>query len=193
MNLPPFLAARVRGPFISVALVCMLGVVCAGIRAQAERPPLTKNVPVWEFQNKGDGSSYDFDAPPKGIFHTIEFAENFEQELGFRRTHDFIPVNPTEQFRSDSEPVFIVFTLHKHYDSFQVTGLCYPERVEGMKAAGVVAEDTAQLSLEDNSGYLKLFAPEGGWKPGTYKVEIHLGWEVNEISLIGTMRFTIVA
>ena len=26
MNLPPFLAARVRGPFISVALVCMLGV-----------------------------------------------------------------------------------------------------------------------------------------------------------------------
>ncbi len=118
MNLPPFLAARVRGLFMIVALVCMLGVLCAGIRAQAERPPLTKNVPVWDFQNKGDGSSYDFDAPPKGIFHTIEFAENFEQELGFRRTHDFIPVNPTEQFRSDSEPVFIVFTLHKHYDSF---------------------------------------------------------------------------
>jgi len=39
---------------------------------------------------------------------------------------------------------------------------------------------------------VKLHAPQGGWKPGKYKIEIHIGWKVNEISLVGTMRFTVV-
>ena len=43
------------------------------------------------------------------------------------------------------------------------------------------------------SGYLQFFAPPDGWKPGRYKVEIHLGWEVSEISLMGTMRFTVIS
>jgi len=47
------------------------------------------------------------------------------------------------------------------------------------------------MALEDENGYLKLFPPPGGWKPGKYKVEIHIGWKINEISLIGAMRFTV--
>jgi hypothetical protein len=31
------------------------------------------------------------------------------------------------------------------------------------------------------------------WKPGRYKVEIHVGEQINEMSLMGTMRFTILA
>ena len=168
---------------------------CLGTPAPtfAEHQPLTKNVPVWEFQNKGQAETYDFDAPPKGIFRTIQFAEDFEEELGFRRGHLYVPVRPTEQFGSEARAVFIVFNLHQHYDPFQVTGLCYPEEVDGLNPKQVVAEDAVELNLEDESGYLELFAPQAGWKPGTYKVEIHLGWEVNETSLIGTMRFTVTS
>jgi hypothetical protein len=49
------------------------------------------------------------------------------------------------------------------------------------------------IALEDDSGYVKLSSPTQGWKPGQYKVEIHAGEQVNEMSLMGTMRFTIVA
>jgi hypothetical protein len=31
------------------------------------------------------------------------------------------------------------------------------------------------------------------WKPGPYKVEIQVGERVNEMSLMGSMRFTILA
>ncbi len=175
-----------------IAVGCLL---CFGSlnEALAERPPLTKNVPIWEFQNKADVPTYDFDAPPKGIFHTIQFSEGFEQELGFRRAHEMVPVNPTEEFRPDTRAVFIVFKLHQHYEPFQVTARCYGEEVAGLNPAQLVGEDAVHLALEDESGYLQFFAPDGGWKPGRYKVEIHLGWEVNAISLIGTMRFTVLS
>lgn len=151
----------------------------------------TRNVPVQEFQNLGDLPSYDLDAPPAGIFHEVSFAEDFDEDLGFRRAHKITPVNPTNVFYPDTSVIYLVFALHQHYDSFQLTGLCFPEQVDGLDPATVLAQDTVYLALEDESGYLQLAAPDGGWKPGTYKVEMHLGWEVNDISLIGTMRFTV--
>jgi hypothetical protein len=47
------------------------------------------------------------------------------------------------------------------------------------------------MALEDESGYVKLAPPTGGWRPGRYKVEIHVGFSVTELSLMGTMRFTV--
>lgn len=153
---------------------------------------LTPNVPIEKFQNPGDFvPSYDFNAPPGGVFRSIQFTEGFEEELGFRRTHEIVPVNPTDTFRPDSPAVYIVFQVHPHYNPYQVFGVCYPEEVEGLDPQQIVAQDTMYLALEDESGYLKLFPPDGGWKPGTYKVRIHIGFEVNEISLVGTMRFTV--
>lgn len=183
------------GRFILLSVIAAGCLGCFGSPGAAlgERPPLTKNVPIWEFQNKAEESGYDFNAPPKGIFHTIQFSEGFEQELVFRRGHEMVPVNPTEEFRPDTRAVFIVFKLHQHYEPFQVTGQCYAEEVAGLDPAQLVTEDAVHLALEDESGYLQFFAPEGGWKPGKYKVEIHMGWEVNAISLIGTMRFTVLS
>ncbi len=159
--------------------------------AHSERPALTPNVPVWEFQNKGQAGGYDFNAPPKGFFHSIQFSEDFEQEIGFHRTHEMVPVNPTDEFATDSPVVYLVFKLHQHYEPFQIIGLCYPEDVDGLEPADMVAKDAMVIQLEDDSGYLQFFAPSDGWKPGRYKVEIHVGWEVNEISLMGTMRFSV--
>ncbi len=157
----------------------------------AEEFKFTPNSSIQEFQNKHEGHhSYDFNAPPQGLFRSIQLAEGFEEELGYRRTHEIVPVSPTETFHPSS-PVYIVFRIHQHYESFQVMGQCFPEKVEGLAPETQIAQDAMFLALEDESGYLKLWPPEAGWTPGQYKVEIHIGWEVNEISLMGTMRFTV--
>jgi hypothetical protein len=127
------------------------------------------------------------------MFRSITMAEDFEEELGFRRTHEIVPVKPTERFAAGERAVFIIFSLHQHYQAFKVFGRCLPEEAPGIPPGTIVSEDAMHMALEDESGYLKLLPPPGGWQPGRYQVEIHTGEQVNEMSLIGTMRFTVVA
>ncbi|HET8580698.1 MAG TPA: hypothetical protein VFL31_06845, partial [Nitrospiraceae bacterium] len=184
---------RQRGWLILFLASMVAGTLTIG-EGLADEFPFTKNVPIPEFQNRQeDVRPYNFDAPPEGIFRSIQFAEGFEEEMGFRRTHEIVPVSPTEIFRPDSRAIFVVFQVHQHYESFQVFGLCFPEQVDGLEPKTVIAQDVMYLALEDESGYVKLHAPQGGWKPGKYKVEIHIGWKVNDISLVGTMRFSVAS
>lgn len=156
--------------------------------------PFTKNLPVPDFQNRPqDVTPYDFDAPPQGMFRSITMAEGFEEELGYRQTHEIVPVNPTERFPAETPAIFIVFALHQHYQSFKVFGRCLPDGIPGLKPDTIVSEDAMHMALEDESGYLKLLPPQDQWTPGRYKVEIHAGEQVSEMSLIGTMRFTVTA
>ncbi len=158
----------------------------------AEELPITPNLPPSEFQNRSDYvPSYNFDAPPQGLFRSITLAKGFEEEMAFRRSHEIVPVEPTEVFAPDAPAVFVVFGLHQHYQAFQVSGLCFPEVVAGLDPKSPLGQDTMYVALEDESGYVKLPAPPGGWKPGKYKIEIHVGYEINDISLVGTMRFTV--
>ncbi len=174
-------------------LICSL-LLWSGSLVWAEDLPLTHNVPVPDFQNRTETPApYNFDAPPQGMFRSIVLAEAFEEELGFQRTHEIVPVRPTERFPFGTTSVFIVFELHQHYQSFQLFGRCYPEQVDGLDEHTVVAEDAMYVALEDQTGYLKLFPAQGSWKPGRYKVEIHAGEQINDMSLMGTMRFTITA
>lgn len=154
--------------------------------------PITKNLPIPEFQNRPeDAKPYDFDAPPQGMFRSITMAEGFEEELGFRQTHEIVPVKPTERFAADTPAIFIVFALHQHYQAFKVFGRCFPEGIAGLEPDIIVSEDAMHMALEDESGYLKLLPPKEQWTPGRYKVEIHAGEQVSEMSLIGTMRFMV--
>jgi hypothetical protein len=162
--------------------------------APGEELPLTENVPISEFQNRTeDVNVYDFDAPPQGMFRSIATAEDFEERLGPLRTHEILPIKPTERFHADVAAIFIVFSLHQHYQAFTVFGRCMSEQVADVLPGTIVTEDAMHIALEDESGYLKLSPPQKGWKPGRYKVEVHTGEQVNEMSLMGTMRFTIVA
>lgn len=161
--------------------------------ALGEEIPLTKNSSISEFQNRSeDTGPYDFDAPPKGMFRDITLAEGFDEELGFRRTHEIVPVKPTNQFLPGTAGIFVVFQLHQHYQAFQVFGRCFPETVAGLNPDTMIGQDAMYIALEDESGYLRLTPPVGGWKPGRYKVEIHAGEQINDMSLMGTMRFTVV-
>ena len=161
---------------------------------QAAELPITKNSSIPDFQNRHqDAVPYDFDAPPQGLFRAITMAEGFEEELGFHRAHEIVPVKPTDRFSHDIPAIFIVFRLHQHYQGFQVFGRCFPEAVAGLDPTLAIGQDAMHIALEDESGYLTLSPPQGTWKPGRYKVEIHVGEQVNEMSLMGTMRFTITA
>jgi hypothetical protein len=174
------------------AAVVFAGICLPGPPAGAQEEKLTPDASIEDFQNRGDiVPSYNFNAPPEGLFREILFAEGFEEELGYRRSHEIVPVAPTEVFRPTSPAVYVVFKTHQHYESYQVFGVCFPEEVAGLDPKKVVAQDAMYMALEDESGYVKLAAPPGGWQPGKYKVEIHIGWQVNEISLMGTMRFTV--
>ncbi len=174
--------------------LCIAFCCLARTAAQAAELPITKNPPIPDFQNRPqDAIPYDFDAPPQGLFLSITMAEGFDEELGLQRTHEIVPVKPTDQFRPDTPTVFIVFHLHQHYQGFQVFGRLFPEAVAGLDPALMIGQDAMHIALEDESGYLTLSPPQSRWKPGRYRVEIHVGEEINEMSLMGTMRFTILA
>ena len=179
-------------PLGALAITLGLWSWCAPLLA--EELPILKDASISDFQNRSeDAKPYDFDAPPQGLFRTITMAEGFEEELGYRRTHEIVPLKPTERFSPDASGICIVFTLLQHYQAFQVFGRCYPESVPGLDPNTVIGQDAMYIALEDESGYLKLSSPQGRWKPGRYKVEIHAGEQVNEVSLMGTMRFTVAA
>ena len=179
-------APRIAGSVIAAAFLWAHPLI-------ANELPLTENKPISEFQNRTeDVTGYDFDAPPRGMFRSITMAEDFEERLGFHRTHEIVPVRPTEQFAPTAPAVFIVFSLHQHYQGFTIFGRCLPEALTGGESGTIVSEDAMHVALEDESGYLKLSSPQGGWQPGRYKVEIHAGEQINEMSLMGTMRFTVL-
>ena len=178
-----------------VALAAVVVITLSALPALlAAELPITKNPSIPDFQNRAqDVVPYDFDAPPQGLFRAITTAEGFDEELGFHRTHEIVPVKPTDWFRPDAPAVFIVFNLHQHYQGFQVFGLCFPEAVDGLDPTKAIGQDAMHIALEDDSGYLRLSPPQSPWRPGRYKVEIHVGEQINEMSLMGTMRFTIAA
>ncbi len=179
---------------IRLLLIALAALIAGPASIWAGELPITKNLPIPEFQNRPeDAKPYDFDAPPQGMFRSITMAEGFEEELGFRQTHEIVPVKPTERFAADTPAIFIVFALHQHYQAFKVFGRCFPEGIAGLEPDIIVSEDAMHMALEDESGYLKLLPSKKQWTPGRYKVEIHAGEQVSDMSLIGTMRFTVVA
>ena len=133
------------------------------------------------------------DHKPEGLFLDITLAEDFDEDLDFRRGNLYYPVRPTDQFTVDASAVYVVFRVFKHYQGYQVIGQVYHDFVEGGATESMIDEDMAYLTLEDESGYLKFFPPsEQGWKPGHYHIDIFVGYEANEMSRMGTLRFRVI-
>lgn len=148
--------------------------------------------PMDYYKNPTTDSSDLIDERPGGLFLHITLAESFEEDLDFRRGHRYYPVNPTDAFSTDALAVHVVFRVFKHYSAYQVIGRLFPEKVPGFSSDAFTDEETAYLALEDESGYLKFFPPsQEGWVPGLYRVEIFVGFEANEVTRMGTLRFRI--
>lgn len=131
------------------------------------------------------------DHKPGGLFASLVFAESVEEDRTIRRGHILVPVNPTDTFSSSAKAVHLVFAVHEHLAPFQIIGRLFPEKVVNANANKWIDEDRADLALEDESGYLKFFAPDGKWQPGQYRVDVYVGYMVNTMNKMGTMRFSI--
>ena len=148
--------------------------------------------PMEYYKNPTPDSSGLQDKPPGGLFLHITPAESFEEDLDLRRGHRYYPINPTEEFPADTLAVHVVFRVFRHYSAYQVIGRLFPEKVPGFSGETFTDEETAYLAVEDESGYLKFFAPSReGWIPGVYRVEIFVGFEANEMTYMGTLRFRV--
>ncbi|MDH5563733.1 MAG: hypothetical protein OEY91_08955 [Nitrospirota bacterium] len=134
-----------------------------------------------------------FDQKPAGLFHALAFAEDVEEDRTIRRGHIQVPINPTDTFPASSKAVYLVFSVHKHYAPYQIIGRLFSETPEAAKPDEWIDEDIADLALEDESGYLKFFPPDGVWAPGLYRVDIYVGYIVNTANKMGAMRFTVRA
>jgi hypothetical protein len=133
------------------------------------------------------------DQKPEGLFLNITLAEDFDEDLEFRRGNLYYPVRPTEEFSINSSAVYVVFRVFKHFAAYQVIGQMFPDTIEGWATEEMLDEDVVYLALEDESGYLKFFPPSGkGWKAGQYHIDIFVGYEANAVTKMGTMRFRIV-
>ena len=148
--------------------------------------------PMDYYKNPALDSAGVPDERPGGLFLHITLAENFEEDLDFRRGHRYYPINPTEKFSPDALAVHVVFRVFKHYSAYQVIGRLFPERVPGFSGDTFTDEEIAYLAVEDESGYLKFFAPsQAGWIPGLYRVDIFVGYEASDVTRMGTLRFTV--
>ena len=132
-----------------------------------------------------------FDHQPGGLFASLVFAESVEEDRTIRGGHILVPVNPTNIFPTSAKSVHLVFAVHEHLAPFQIIGRLFPEQVPNANANQWIDEDRADLALEDESGYLKFFAPGGTWQPGRYRVDVYVGYMVNTMNKMGTMRFSI--
>ncbi|WP_447970648.1 hypothetical protein [Nitrospira sp. M1] len=137
--------------------------------------------------------NHALDQPPGGLFYRLEFAKGFEEAQGMRKGHTIVSVEPTTVFAPDSPFVFLVFQVHQHYAPYQVFGRLYPENVKGKDPSTLIEEDAIYLATEDDGGYLQFDRPAKQWPAGDYRVEIYIGFEVNPINMMGTMRFSVAA
>jgi hypothetical protein len=132
------------------------------------------------------------DKPPEGLFQLIVTAHGEEMVMGRFRSFEIVPVKPSEVFTSEDPEIFVVFRVHPHYNAYQVFGRWIVEKADGMPPNSIIGTDAMYLALEDESGYVSLKRPPTGWPVGDYKVEIHVGMMISEISQVGTLRFKVL-
>jgi hypothetical protein len=154
-----------------------------------DEPPANTSTPYKEYSSSPNLPSIDH--KPGGLFESVVFAESVEEDRTIRGGHILIPVNPTDTFSPSAKAVHLVFAVHKHLAPYQIIGRLFPEQVPDADSTQWIDEDRADLALEDESGYLKFFAPDGKWKPGRYRVDVYVGYMVNTMNKMGTMRFSI--
>ncbi|MEX0829225.1 MAG: hypothetical protein WD032_03200 [Nitrospirales bacterium] len=154
-----------------------------------EEDPSDTSAPYKNYSSSPDLPT--FDHKPGGLFQSITFAESVEEDRTIRRGHILVPVNPTDTFPPSAKSVHLVFAVHEHLAPYQIIGRLFPEEVPDADASQWIDEDRADLALEDESGYLKFFAPGGTWQPGRYRVDVYVGYVVNAMNKMGTMRFSI--
>jgi hypothetical protein len=138
-----------------------------------------------------DKSAFE-DRHPAGLFSTIVTAHGQEMVMGLARSFEIVPIKPSETFSSNVPEIFVVFNLHQHDGEFKVYGRWIVEKGEGVSPNHVLGTDAMILAIEDDSGYVSLKRPSGGWPVGDYKVQIFIGTGSADMNPIGSLRFRVL-
>jgi hypothetical protein len=139
-----------------------------------------------------DDRSFE-DKHPEGIFRSIVTAYGEELVMGQFRSFEIIPIKPSETFTPDTPEIFVVFKVHPHDGEYQIWGRWFLERGDGLPPNASLGTDVMALAQEDDSGYVSLKRPPAGWPIGDYRVEIHTGFAISDISRVGTVRFKVLS
>jgi hypothetical protein len=106
---------------------------------------------------------------------------------------EFIPISPTDTFTPDDPEIVIVFTLTSiPYDEITLTTRWLAERTGTMLPNTLIGTDTALLTLNDKSGFMRLKQPKAGWPIGVYRVDFYVGDQVDAYTHTAEARFRVV-
>jgi hypothetical protein len=138
------------------------------------------------------GDENAMDQPPIGFFTKLTLAHGVQDVKDVFQTDRYKPEKPASTFTADVETVYMVFDLLPRENPVHIIGQLYLDKGEGRPNEKFLYDREVYLTTSQDSGFLELSQPEGGWIPGDYKVKIHLGEEVTEASQMGAVRFKIV-
>ncbi len=107
---------------------------------------------------------------------------------------EFIPINPTDTFLPNDPEIIIVFTLTSiPYDEITLTSRWVMERAGTVPANTLIGTDSALLTFNDKSGYVRLTRPQDGWPIGVYRVDFFVGDQVSAYTHTAEARFRVIA
>ena len=128
-----------------------------------------------------------------GLFNKILTARGAEIDSGKAGLHMIRAIEATSTFSTNSPEIYVVIELKQSaFDMFELIGRFILEDPDGKPVGTLLRTDRAHFEFSDTGGYMMMKQPEGGFPAGNYRVEIHYGEQVNEISLMTLVRFKVV-
>lgn len=107
--------------------------------------------------------------------------------------HEFIPLNPGDSFPTTQKEIYLVFGLvSDSYDAVPLTARCVLARPGMSGEQHAVAQDQVMMSMNDQSGYFKLFPPATGWPPGLYRCGLFAGERTSAYTHVDEVNFRII-
>ena len=127
-----------------------------------------------------------------GLFARLVTARGAEFDSGRAGIHMIKPIGPTEVFPSDVPEIYVVIELKQSaFDMFELIARFILEDADGKPHGTLMHTDRAHFEFSDTGGYLTMNRPKGGFPVGKYRVEIHYGEMVNDLSLLTLVRFKV--
>lgn len=188
--------------FIAMGLTCWADLVQGESRAFNPKSP--KNMqPTSE---RGDGEAFAIDQSnwkwPQSSYKWIAMARGVETpwesygRSGWLTDDAYVmPVDPgVSEFSKDTEIFYIVFAISPLDAPSQYRAAWYYLADGQTRSDEPDGTDALMLEMNEKSGYLEIFQPEGGWKVGKYLVRLFFespGQALYNPNVVGTMEFTI--
>ena len=128
-----------------------------------------------------------------GLFNKIVTARGAEIDSAQAGYHMIRAIEATTTFSADTPEIYVVMELKQSaFDMFELIARFILEDPDGKPVGRLLHTDRAHFEFSDTGGYVTMKQPPGGFPVGNYRVEIHYGEQVNEISLLTLVRFKVL-